>query len=125
MLESESSRDEFPLQPGKVTRSRGEQSGNPSRGAAEASRPDEQFLGGDQIEGFHAVRELLRARRRNVREVWVVERATGALEIEELAQSIGIRVRHVAPARLEEFARGRESFPAAQETFQPAGKFSG
>ena len=92
--------------------------GKPSRSAAEASReaasrraPDsrdranEQFLGGDQVEGFHAVRELLRARRRNVREVWIVERASGALEIEELAQSIGVRVRRVAPARLDEFAR--------------------
>ena len=60
---------------------------------------------GEQVEGFHAVRELLRARRRNVREVWVIERAAGAAEIEELAQSIGIRVRRIGPARLEELAR--------------------
>ena len=94
------------------------ESGNPSRSEAEASsegasprstraprrRPDEQF-GGEQVEGFHAVRELLRARRRNVREVWVIERAAGAAEIEELAQSIGIRVRRVGPTRLEELAR--------------------
>ncbi len=69
-----------------------------------ASRTYEQF-GGEQVEGFHAVRELLRARRRNVREVWVIERAAGAAEIEELAQSIGIRVRRIGPARLEELAR--------------------
>ena len=94
------------------------ESGNPSRSEAEESReaasprstqaprrrPDEQF-GGEQVEGFHAVRELLRARRRNVREVWVIERAAGAAEIEELAQSIGIRVRRVGPTRLEELAR--------------------
>lgn len=60
---------------------------------------------GEQVEGFHAVRELLRARRRNVREVWVIERSAGAAEIEELAQSIGIRVRRVGPTRLEELAR--------------------
>ena len=94
------------------------ESGNPSRSEAEASREEaspsgtreprrrtyEQF-GGEQVEGFHAVRELLRARRRNVREVWVIERAAGAAEIEELAQSIGIRVRRIGPARLEELAR--------------------
>ena len=100
-------------------------SGDPSRSEAEASREgasrrgrgsrgraDEQSAGrtyeqsgGEQVEGFHAVRELLRARRRNVREVWVIERAAGAAEIEELAQSIGIRVRRIGPARLEELAR--------------------
>ena len=67
-------------------------------------RANEQ-VAGEQVEGFHAVRELLRARKRNVREVWVVERANGAAEIEELAQSIGIRVRRVGPVRLEEIAR--------------------
>ena len=34
LLEREFSRDEFSLKPGNVTRSRGEQSGNPSRGLA-------------------------------------------------------------------------------------------
>lgn len=73
----------------------------PERGRG---RPDEQ-LGGEQVEGFHAVRELLRARRRNVREVWLLESASGAAEIEELARSIGVRVRRVGPMRLEEVAR--------------------
>lgn len=51
------------------------------------------------------MRELLRARRRNVREVWVVERAQGAAEIESMAQAIGVRVRRVSPASLDERAR--------------------
>lgn len=62
-------------------------------------------LGGEQVEGFHAVRELLRARRRAVREVWTVERDGGGDEIAKLAASAGVRVRLVTAAQLEERAR--------------------
>lgn len=62
-------------------------------------------LGGDQVEGFHAVRELLRARRRPVREVWMIERANGAEEIARLAAAAGVRIRNVGPVQLEERAR--------------------
>ena len=84
-------------------------------------RANEQ-IAGEQIEGFHAVRELLRARRRNVREVWIVERANGAAEIEALAQSIGIRVRRVGPARLDEIARSEspQGIVARAEPITPA-----
>jgi 23S rRNA (guanosine2251-2'-O)-methyltransferase len=62
-------------------------------------------LGGDQVEGFHAVRELLRARRRAVREVWIVERGSSASELERLAVAAGARVRFVGAVQLEERAR--------------------
>jgi 23S rRNA (guanosine2251-2'-O)-methyltransferase len=71
-----------------------------SRGA-----PGGGDLGGEQVEGYHAVRELLRARRRAVREVWTVERSGGSIEIAELASAAGARVRIVGAAQLEERAR--------------------
>jgi 23S rRNA (guanosine2251-2'-O)-methyltransferase len=67
--------------------------------------PGSADLGGEQVEGFHAVRELLRARRRAVREVWTVERDGGGGEIAKLAASAGVRVRLVTAAQLEERAR--------------------
>ncbi len=83
-----------------------ERGGRPERAGRPArSGRDTDDLGGEQVEGFHAVRELLRSRRRNIREIWVVERASGAAEIEALAQAIGVRVRRVSPASLEERAR--------------------
>ena len=73
-----------------------------ARGKGE--RPDRD-LGGEQVEGFHAVRELLRARRRAVREVWIVERGSSAAELEQLAVAAGARVRLVGAVQLEERAR--------------------
>ncbi len=83
--------------------------GGASRGGERRSRPPrgdtDDGIGGDQIEGFHAVRELLRAGRRRVHEIWVVERASGIDEIEALAQRAGVRVRRVNAANLGERAR--------------------
>lgn len=62
-------------------------------------------LGGDHVEGFHAVRELLRAGRRRVHEIWVVERVAGVDEIEGLAEHAGVRVRRVNGTHLAERAR--------------------
>jgi 23S rRNA (guanosine2251-2'-O)-methyltransferase len=63
-----------------------------------------QGLGGDQIEGRQAVRELLRARRRRVRELWVAEGVEDYAivgEILDLAAEDRIPVRRVARAQLE------------------------
>lgn len=68
-------------------------------------------LGGDQVEGRNAVRELLRARRRRVRELWVVpgREATAIDEILDLAAKTGVRVRQVTSEQLG--ARARTEAP--------------
>lgn len=61
-------------------------------------------LGGTQVEGRHAVRELLAARRRRVRDVWLADGTDDApilAEIEALAAAAGVPVRRVARARLD------------------------
>jgi 23S rRNA (guanosine2251-2'-O)-methyltransferase len=65
-------------------------------------------LGGEQVEGRHAVRELLIAGRRRVRDLWMVENAGEAPilgDILELATEAGVRVRRVGPAALAGEAR--------------------
>ena len=65
-------------------------------------------LGGDQVEGRRAVRELLAVGRRRVRSVWIAEgRDDRAIldEIERLAAARGVRVRRMEPARLAAEAR--------------------
>ncbi len=61
-------------------------------------------LGGEQVEGRHAVRELLAARRRNVRELWVADGADVSpvmAEILDLAAASRVPVRSVSRERLE------------------------
>jgi 23S rRNA (guanosine2251-2'-O)-methyltransferase len=61
-------------------------------------------LGGEQVEGRHAVRELLAAGRRPVRDVWVSETADDAplvAEILDLAGEARVPVRRVPRARLD------------------------
>ncbi len=100
--------------------------GGPERSSRDtAQRSSHQSgddLGGDQVEGFHSVRELLRAGKRSVREVWVVERANGAAEIEALAFDAGIRVRRVSPDQLEDRARSEapQGVLARTEAVAPA-----
>lgn len=68
----------------------------------------ERGLGGDQVEGINAVRELLRAHRRPIREVLIAtgrEDRDGIDEIVELAFEGGVRVREVAPTQLAALAR--------------------
>ena len=70
----------------------------PPRRAAAADRS----LGGEQVEGRRAVRELLVAGRRRVHEVWVsagTERSVPVAEIADLAARLGVPVRSVARAR--------------------------
>jgi 23S rRNA (guanosine2251-2'-O)-methyltransferase len=70
------------------------------------SRPEkggrESGIGGDQVEGRNAVRELLRARRRKVRELFVVpgRESTTIDEIMELAAKAGVRVRQITADQL-------------------------
>ena len=65
-------------------------------------------VGGEQVEGRHAVRELLQAGRRDVKEVWLADHREAAPileEINEAAASRGVRIRTVSRVRLDETAR--------------------
>ena len=75
---------------------------------ARAQRTAERGLGGDQIEGRRAVRELLAAKRRRTREIWLAEDLdTSPLiaEIGDLAAAARVPVRHVSRGRLDGAAR--------------------
>jgi 23S rRNA (guanosine2251-2'-O)-methyltransferase len=61
-------------------------------------------LGGEQVEGHRAVRELLAARRRRVRDVWMSDTAHDD-EIVALAAEAQVPVRRVSRARLDAEAR--------------------
>jgi 23S rRNA (guanosine2251-2'-O)-methyltransferase len=61
-------------------------------------------LGGEQVEGRRAVRELLVARRRAVRRLYVAEPG-GPADLGELAVSAGVSVETVSPERLRALAR--------------------
>ncbi len=77
-----------------------------SRDAVREPRPS--GLGGEQVEGRRAVRELLVAGRRRVRSVWISDGVDdNALldDIERLAAAQGVRVRRVDRARLAAEAR--------------------
>ncbi len=65
-------------------------------------------LGGDQVEGRQAVRELLLAGTRRVREVWIAaDQDDSAVldDIAELAQSLGVPVQDVTRTKLHSVAR--------------------
>jgi len=77
---------------------------------ARVGRPEREAkgLGGEQVEGRQAVRELLKAGRRRVREVWVaddVDHADIITEIERLAARAPAPVRYVSRGKLERQAR--------------------
>jgi 23S rRNA (guanosine2251-2'-O)-methyltransferase len=61
-------------------------------------------LGGELVIGRHAVRELLAARRRRARDVWMAD-TTEDHEIEALASAAGTSVRRVSRPRLDAEAR--------------------
>jgi 23S rRNA (guanosine2251-2'-O)-methyltransferase len=87
-----------------VTTSKRGGRGHPARPKAAENRS----LGGEQIEGRRAVRELLAAGRRPVRDVWLsdtVEDSPLVAEICELAAHARVAVRRVARARLDAEAR--------------------
>ena len=65
-------------------------------------------LGGEQVEGRQAVRELLAARRRRTKEVWIAEEAGESAilaEIADLAAGARVPVRRVPRGRLDAEAR--------------------
>jgi 23S rRNA (guanosine2251-2'-O)-methyltransferase len=70
-------------------------------------RGRDEGLGGDQVEGRNAVRELLVARKRTVREVWIAAGRDdrGAEDLAGLAAETGVRVRRVTPEQLAAKAR--------------------
>lgn len=71
-------------------------------------RSTDRGLGGDQVEGRQAVRELLAAGRRRVREVWFASDLDPAPilgEIEDLCQRLRVTLQRVARSRLEGAAR--------------------
>lgn len=81
----------------------GRSSSRPGGGAGAA-----KGLGGRQVEGRQAVRELLIAERRKVHEVWIsaeLEGDPGVSDIVEIAAARRIPLLHVARARLEREAR--------------------
>ncbi|HEY8525931.1 MAG TPA: 23S rRNA (guanosine(2251)-2'-O)-methyltransferase RlmB [Acidimicrobiales bacterium] len=85
----------------------------PARGSVPAGprgrrRGADRSLGGDQVEGRQAVRELLAAGRRPVREVWLsTERDDAPIlrDIVELAESSRVPVREVGRGRFDAQAR--------------------
>ncbi|MET0902557.1 MAG: 23S rRNA (guanosine(2251)-2'-O)-methyltransferase RlmB [Acidimicrobiales bacterium] len=88
---------------------RGKQGGGGAQARATAKR---QGLGGEQVEGRQAVRELLLARRRRVREVWLLAEQDPSdvlADIVELAESERVTVRSVA--RTKFFAEARCEAP--------------
>lgn len=71
-------------------------------------KPADRGLGGDQIEGRRAVRELLAAGRRRVKDLWMAEgldEAPVLAEILDLAAEARVTVRSVARARIDGVAR--------------------
>ncbi len=97
----------------KGSYSRGGSSGDAKRGGGrQRRRPD--GLGGDQVEGRQAVRELLLAGNRPVREVLIADETEGShspgsseilYDIEVLAQELGVAVHRVSRKRLQAEAR--------------------
>ncbi len=87
----------------------------PSRGPARqdagrtgGSAGGAKGLGGRQVEGRQAVRELLIAERRKVHEVWIsaeLDGDPGVADIVEIAAARRVPLLHVARARLEREAR--------------------
>ncbi len=82
---------------------RGQHGDRPSR-----PRPKDRSLGGEQIEGRQAVRELLTAARRRIREILVAddtERNPVISEIMDIARAQRVTVRHVSRKDIDDQAR--------------------
>lgn len=93
--------------------------------APRSKRPGaDSGLGGDQVEGIQAVRELLAVGRRRVGELLVApRRESSALEeLAELAAQLGVRVTDVSRDRLERAAatEAPQGVVARAEALQPA-----
>ncbi len=76
--------------------------------ARDAARRQPRGLGGEQVEGRRAVRELLAAGRRRTRDVWLAEGLDDSPllgEIRLLAAENGVRLRTVSRSRLDAESR--------------------
>lgn len=98
---------------GKV-RSGSTRGGNARGGARTSGRepmrgaPRDKGLGGEQVEGRQAVRELLIARSRKIREIWIsndIEKSDIVDDIVELAHASNVSVLDVPRRKLEDQAR--------------------
>lgn len=88
--------------------SRGAGRTGPVRATGEPKPRVEKTLGGEQVEGRQAVRELLIAGKRRVREIWVSadpERNEVVGDIVDIARSMRVQVTEVARKRLDLQAR--------------------
>ncbi|MCZ7535336.1 MAG: 23S rRNA (guanosine(2251)-2'-O)-methyltransferase RlmB [Acidimicrobiia bacterium] len=74
------------------------------RARQEPSRRDDGGLGGEQVEGRRAVRELLVGRRR-VRTVWVSSAAEPSALLDEIVSLAGPSLRETSPERIASLAR--------------------
>src|SRR5580765_5611970 len=91
-----------------ASRSRGAGRTGPVRREGEAPRKVEKGLGGEQVEGRQAVRELLLAQRRKVHEIWIsgdLQGTDAVDDIEALASANRVPIAYVARRRLESEAR--------------------
>lgn len=88
--------------------------GGPQRGArqrpggAPRKASAEKSLGGEQVEGRQAIREMLIAQRRKVREIWIasdIDAADVIDDIRELAADSRVQVLDVARKKIEQTAR--------------------
>ncbi len=89
-------------------RSRGAGRTGPVRTPGERKRQSDKGLGGEQIEGRQAVRELLLAQRRKVHEVWIsgeLEGTDAVDDIVQIARANRVPVIAVARKKLEAAAR--------------------
>ena len=86
-----------------------EQRGGLGRSSSrDRSRDRRRTVGGDQVEGRQAVRELLLVGRRAVREVWIASDAEAApilADIRELAEAARVPIREVGRAKFAAQAR--------------------
>jgi len=101
--------------PGRPSRSSSARTSKPVRTGAprrfnepRAKAPAAKGLGGEQVEGRQAVRELLIAQKRKVREIWMaadIDPAPILSDIEELAHASRVPILEVPRRRIEETAR--------------------
>jgi len=86
---------------------RGAQRGN-QRHDGQRKPAAEKSLGGEQVEGRQAIREMLLAQRRKVREIWIasdIDDADVIDDIRELAADSRVQVLDVARKKIEQTAR--------------------
>lgn len=98
-----------PAPKGRAPRAGGRPAGvGPNAGTRRAPSRDKEGLGGEQVEGRHAVLELLKARRRDIRKIFVADQQDpsdilDAIELEAQRQRVPVQV--ISMARLDREAR--------------------